>query len=329
MKIYIVILLIFCFGCNHKKDFNYQNLPDILENVFPSKTEDMFLNLNLEKPIKGISYIIQIIGNDTINIVQFDNQGRLTLKLYRQYVGEFWNDKYVTMVEGHIYSENKIKKSYFLHSNANFSEYHYSFSDNLVSKIKVYEKEFNGMNNNSNFKIKHISNLRELEQVAIEHNLNNEKYFSYSIERNYNGNIVTETRKNKNEKKSIAVDQFIFDNETKKLIFQTSNSSMFTYEKEKLNSIVRHEYNDTAIIIKKFNYNLDTTFITEICNGEHYWYTNTVNSNAIYFKSLRNFDTSNCEINIYECDKYKIPLRVTIKDTYEKDSIINIKTIYK
>lgn len=330
MKIFLLILTLVILGCNEPKKFHYDDIPDILENTIPSKSEDLFLNLNLQILPSNKKYILQIVGSDTINILEYDNKNRLIFKLYRQYVHETWNDFYITMIEGHIYDNDILTKTIFLHSNADFVEYNYSYKSNLLEKVLVYEKSFPSVNNNENWKIKYLTNFKQLHSFMDSFDIHNKENLTTELSRTYNENIVTEKRRNLKEKNTIVLNRMVFNEETKKLEYQTSPQTMFIYDENLiLKSKIKTEYKDTNIIISKYYYSHDTIDVLEYIESIPFVKRKLVNNNIVYFKYIRNLDTSNYEENLYECDKYGLPCKTTIKNTYEKDSIINIKTIYK
>lgn len=69
------------------------------------------------QPPRGLRRVEQFTGDTLLNVLAYDQQGRVVFKYYRQYVGPYWPGGYLTMITGNVYAGNRLVRRYELHSN--------------------------------------------------------------------------------------------------------------------------------------------------------------------------------------------------------------------
>lgn len=333
MKYLIILLVFLCFSCSNTK-IDYINLEEIAKNILPSLEDDMFFNLRIDKNQlpDSITEIIQVYNNDTINILKFDSKNNLIFKFYRQYVGEYWNDKYVTMIEAHIYNHEKLTKSYFLHSNTDFEILTYSYYRNNISQMKLYRYQpIESINNNPNYKIKYLHSFKKLLEYISKLDIENSKNLEYTIKRDFRKDSIVELIKTKNEDDfSIRTKYYVDSLNRIYRITDAFTERAFTFDNN--NRIFKERNYDRTLGITNIDYyyNNDTTRKIESSNGKKISSKILLNQNIIYLEWYRNFDTSNYERYNYVVDGFGVPYKSIIRDSYaDIDSIVILKTYYK
>jgi hypothetical protein len=98
------------------------------------------LVLNKSEIPQKIKKITQTENNEIIYVKDFDPDKNLIFHYHKQLVGDFWKDKYITMIEAFEYNNGKLLKAYHLHSNVGFSIWYYNY-DSLGNNIKVFQQE--------------------------------------------------------------------------------------------------------------------------------------------------------------------------------------------
>lgn len=325
----LIILILFLDSCIRKEKFKYNGLPDILYDEIPSLTNDMFLNLQIDSISlpKGYKKIIQTIANDTINILEFDNQKRLLFKQYRQYCSEFMRDKYITMIEAHIYKDNKVVKTISLHSNIGYAVYKYDYKDCNIVSVSKYEKGSSN-NNNPYWFIKHINDMDSLLAFIEDKKIDEKQNLEFKIKRKYNDYTVEEYYKNRTMKDYYLRNIFVFDPDTRLLMYSNYPKKIIGYSGLKIKSRVQEGSYDNEFTISKYSKIRDTDFIQEYSYGKLCCIEKIFKNNTSYFKYYREFDTTNFVEHSYQLDKYGFPKQVRIFETFGADSIINLTTKY-
>lgn len=217
--------------------FVFGQLPSELPNDI-SKTKN-----DLPDKIKTILQY-QDDSDFLLNVRTYDTLKKIVFSYYKQYVSEYWNGKYITMITGNIYDNyGKIIKSYDLHSNAGLSICYYeydSFGNQIKSYIKNndYEKHDSLINQNPYYYISDIRNINglinhpkieEIELVAKKYLLRERTFDSI-------GNIIEEVSYEENGDTS-AYQKYEYDENNNKIYFYNewakSNQWEYYYEYEK------------------------------------------------------------------------------------------------
>lgn len=90
---------------------------------------------------KNIKRITQYEGDYLLNIREYDKNSNQVFSHYKQYVSEYWKDKYLTMVTAEVCNDDGlVVRSYNLHSNAGLSIW-YNEYDSLGNNIRIYKKD--------------------------------------------------------------------------------------------------------------------------------------------------------------------------------------------
>ncbi|UOQ70097.1 hypothetical protein [Hymenobacter cellulosilyticus] len=85
--------------------------------------------------------VVQFGDGVLLNVIEYDQNRRLIFKYYKQYVGEFWNGHYITMITANVYDEEGyLIRRYDLHSNAGLKVTYYEYNW-LGTTIKHYRRE--------------------------------------------------------------------------------------------------------------------------------------------------------------------------------------------
>lgn len=115
-----LLLLLTTAGC-HRQHLTDEEPTDAL------RAADLGNDIAYDNPHipASLRKVAQYQHDTLLNIVEFDQRGRLRFKYYKQYVGKFWNGRYVTMLTANVYEGNRLVKIYDLHSNTGLSIRHY------------------------------------------------------------------------------------------------------------------------------------------------------------------------------------------------------------
>jgi hypothetical protein len=122
---------------------------------------------------KNIKKIIQYSDTIILNVREYDKNSNEIFNYYVQYVGEFWNGKNVYLISGKFYdSQNRLIKSYNLHSNIGFSIsiFEYDSINNVKTEFLIEPKNIIQHEANSNpyryiAKICSINDLLEFKEI--------------------------------------------------------------------------------------------------------------------------------------------------------------------
>ena len=203
-----------------------------------SKSKDYLPN-NIKK-------ITQYKGENILNVSEYDKSKNLIFNYYKQYVGEEWNFKYLTMITGNVYNESRqILKSYNLHSNTGISIWYHEY-DNKGNNTKVfmrnndYEHHDSLINKNPYHFISEIKNMHDLinhtKIMDIESNAVNYLF----LEQIYDNedNLITEVAFKENGDTS-SIQRYDHDKNNNEVYFykqSTIGKWEYFYEYEKSNS---------------------------------------------------------------------------------------------
>lgn len=225
-------------------------------------TELTFEKKNIPEKIKKIT---QYKSDTIINIREFDSVKNLVFSYSNEYVGENWNNKYLTTIRANIFEKNnKISKKYYLHSNVGINIDYYEYDKNGFNK-KIYTKNNNFEDDekltNTNpysyiFKIESINDLINNDEIIRIEELA-DKYLEFEKEYDSIGNLIKEMSFNSLNQKEWTEHSFYDDNNN--LIYSVSEESqntfnfLYSYNKNKLSQSVRISQ-DKIKILKKVDY---------------------------------------------------------------------------
>lgn len=232
------------------------------------------LSIDIHRPTdkipKKLKRIIQYSDSLIFNIIEYDTSGNEIFTYHRQYVGEFWNGKYITMITGNVFENNRIVKTYSLHSNAGFNIYSFEY-DTVLKQLKNFtftiESDLSDHKINSNpFKdIDTITTFNEILGVRpIQDIENKSRKVLTSIEKmDSNGNLMIKNFYMPNGKKDKPSIIYEYDKMGQLISEIYQNPIMkfgikrieYTYLENKLTqTIVKYGDNDTSEL-KLFKYN--------------------------------------------------------------------------
>ena len=230
-----------------------------------SKINQIELTFDKNSIPEKIKKITQYKSDTIINIREFDSVKNLVFSYSNEYVGENWNNKYLTTIRANIFEKNnKISKSYYLHSNAGINIDYYEYDKNGFIKQKYsrnnnFEDDEKLTNTNPYsyiFKIESISDLiNNDELIRIEKIA--DKYLELEKEYDSVGNLIKEISFNSlNQKEWIEHSFYDDDNH---LIYSVSEESqnifnfLYSYNKNKLSQSVRISQ-DKNTLLKEVDY---------------------------------------------------------------------------
>lgn len=292
-----ILLLILLFTLSNQSFGQYSDLPNDIYRP-------------TDKIPKNLKRIVQYSDSLIFNVVEYDKSGNELFKYYRQYVGEFWNGKYIIMITGNVFENNRIVKTYNLHSNAGFDIYSFEY-DTILRQLKTFifikEKDLSDDKINSNpYKdidtITTFNAILGVRHIQLIENKSRKKLTSIE-NMDSKGNLVTIVFYRPNGKKDKA--SVIYEyNKMGQLISEIYHDPIMksgikriehTYLENKLTqTIVKYGYNDTSEL-KLFRYNtagllaiqylLRSKFINDgIVHYDFYKYSYTYNENGELIK---------------------------------------------
>ncbi|MBZ4034731.1 hypothetical protein K6T82_08135 [Flavobacterium sp. 17A] len=330
ISLLIAFLLLSC-----KKD--KIDLPPLLENILPSSSEMPFnLILSENKFPNKIKKFYQLQNQDTLNILEFDKNKNLIFKYYKQYVDETWNGKFIYMIEANIYDNNKLIKTYYLHSNTEYEMFEYYYDGDNIKEIKSsllgYTK---GYNNNPHLLIKKLKDYPSCIDFIKKIETENKKRPNYVVEREFSNHEIKEYFNFSNNKDKESYKLYILNKNNKIQRIENFaknkkwdiNTKYFEYDKfnklkkaysinKKGDTLKSTEYDyksPNKIVIRKEN-NI------EISRKEF-------KKNTLIRYHYKGADGSYFGFEKYYLDKFGIPLKI-IKKTNEIDTIYNLKNYY-
>lgn len=203
---------------------------------------------------ENIKKITQHKCESILNVSEYDKSKNLIFSYYKQYVGEEWNFKYLTMITGNVYNESgQILKSYNLHSNAGISIWYYEYDDKgnntkTFMKNNDYEHHDSLINQNPYHFISEIKKIQDL----INHTrikdieLNAAKYLFLEQTHDNENNLITEVAYKENGDTS-SLQRYNYDENNNKIYFRNESTIgkwEYYYEnkKNKLLQSVRINY---------------------------------------------------------------------------------------
>ncbi len=230
-----------------------------------SKINQIELTFDKNNIPEKIKKITQYKSDTIINIREFDSVKNLVFSYSNEYVGENWNNKYLTTIRANIFEKNKkISKSYYLNSNAGINIDYYEYDKNGFIKQKYsrnnnFEDDEKLTNTNPYsyiFKIESISDLiNNDELIRIEKIA--DKYLKLENEYDSVGNLIKEISFNSlNQKEWIEHSFYDDDNH---LLYSVSEESqnifnfLYSYNKNKLSQSIRISQ-DKNTLLKEVDY---------------------------------------------------------------------------
>ncbi|MTH14437.1 hypothetical protein [Flavobacterium sp. LC2016-01] len=333
-KIIYLFILVFFLSCNREKI----DLPLLLENTLPSSSEMPFnLILSENKFPDKIKKIYQVQNQDTLNILEFDKNKNLIFKYYKQFVSENWNGKFLYMIEANVYSEGKLVKTYYLHSNTEYEVFEYAYNGDNITELKSFLLGYlKGYNDNPHLLIKEIKSYQTCINFIKKIESESKKRPNYTIKREFSKNEIKEyfnsnniqndgsyklyilNEKNKIQKIEYYAKDKKWDINTKYFVYDNFNNLKKTYSLNKNNDTLKStEYlykNSNKTIIKKENK-------FEISRKEF-------SKNTLIKYKYQGADGSSCGVENYLLDKFEVPVKI-IKKTQEIDTSYSLKNFYE
>lgn len=333
MKYIVVIALFLLISCNEKKHVDYIGLPEILENQIPSKDYELPSNIDLTKndlPNK-IKRIYQTQGQDTMNILEYDKQKNLIFKFYKQYEGDYWHDKFIFMVEANVYENNKLVKTYYLHSNVGYQLFLYEYDGNNISEVKNLQlNNVKGVNINQYSFIKKVKDYKSCIAFAEKFEIDRKAKLDYTIHREFGDNEIKEYSNdrtsyqlfNLNSKNQVVeIDYFA------KGVKWPANTKYLKYDA--LGRIVKSYSMNRKDTLKSTDYKYDKSLTTVIRRENGFEKSREEYLNNKLIKSLYKQEGGRSYWNsFYELDQYGIPVK-EIQKTNMKDALYSFKNTYE
>lgn len=336
--IYLFILFFFSLFAGQEK-IKY-NMPEYEDVMMTSNTYNLPFNVNFTSSTypKNLKRLEQKSKGEYLNILEYDKNGNLIYKYYRQYVSENWSGKYLTIIERNIYNDkNQPVKTLILHSNtgANLNEYHYDTVGNmtLVNSTGI---PITGDNDNA---WKYIENLLKTEDFDKDKNilkLNNKRdKSSYVFEYDFNRKLVKAFPKEQPSNHDFhVVYQF---NDSNQLMSKTVSDQDKIY----YGNSYFIEYKDSKKITKEYDEDKNLTqTTTEYPNGK-FTFIETANTEykfnqkRKYFGKTLVFDDSFTQDNNertfekFDLDEYNIPVKMVLEKNGKIDSTVIFTNKYE
>lgn len=331
-----LIFLTFVFatltGCNGYK-FDIPEYENILSTASAYNLRD---NINFTKSTfpKNLRKVTQKKDGEIINILEYDREGHLIFKYYRQYVGENWNGKYLTIIESSKYDENnKLIEQVILHSNLGATRdfFKYNKFENLI-QIESAIKEANGKSSNP---WKYIENIHSNESFFKDKNvimIQQLPLYEYLFWKyDYKNKTVTQSSKENWKNQTYILYRF---NAQNNLLSEENydngelNLMNSKYFKVNKNGHTEIEKNNKSILsVKDFLISGDTLKIN--LND----FENNYVDEKIYFGKILISQKSTTErikesFEIYTLDKYGLPIEARISNYGEAQQVIKFENYY-
>jgi hypothetical protein len=252
---------------------NYQE-PSITEGIIPFGKNDMENDISRTKAEipKNIRKITQYSNDTILNVIEYDKNGNEVFKYYKQYVGELWNGKYITMISANLYEGDELKKTYYFHSNVGFSliTYKYGVFDREIG-VKEITNNISPANSNPFRMIDTIRSFAEILKCKMTDSLNKLKTINYTVTRKYPF-FQSKIEEQYNFKNRV----YLYFGKNGQLIRQewaSGNVDCFYYNKNCLLTKYYQigEKKDTQSV-KRIHYNKDCKIDTMIVDGWKYVY---------------------------------------------------------
>ncbi|MGC4039821.1 MAG: hypothetical protein QM710_03250 [Flavobacterium sp.] len=331
-KIRYVFALAFLLliSCSKRK---YIELPAMTENQLPSQDPDMKFNLcpkkeNLPDKIKKI---YQVQGNDTVNILEFDQNKNLTFKFYKQFEGDYWHDKFIFMIEANVYEGNKLSHTYYLHSNVGYELFKYKYDGENISQVKSYQLDnIKGVNINQYSFIKKLKDYQSCIAFADKLGIQSNGKSSYEVNRDFSDRQVKEYGKDGDNYTLYSLNN---KNKIQKINYYAKgkkwekNSKFFEYDRHGRISIsysmdgkdtlkyTKYQYLDKVTIVKKREFGYITT-------------TKKYEDGKLTESDFKLEDSFNSGTEHYTLDHYGIPVKI-VESNGDKSLLYTFKNYYE
>lgn len=306
-------------------------MPEYDDVMITSNSYNLPYNVNFTKETlpKGLKRFEQKQKNEFLNILEYDNQGNLIFKYYRQFVNETWNGKFLTIIERNFYNnKNQLTKTIVLNSNTGSSEneYYYDSEENLIL-IKIKGLPADGNNNNPWRYIENLVNSNDFDndKNVIEVDKNSE-YNYYVYEYDFDKKHVNAFIKNQDSKQKFHI-VYKF-NSLNQLVSKTA------FDGNSINYFNSYfiEYNGNKKVTKEYDDEKNITQTTNEFKENLFTYIETVNTEFHFIQKRKYFgktlisDDSFTENNNektlekYDVDEYNIPTKMTHETNGKVDS---------
>lgn len=332
-KIISLLVFSFLFSCSKEKI----DLPPLLENTLPSSSEMPFnLILSENKFPDKIKKLYQTQNQDTLNILEFDKNKNLIFKYYKQYISENWNGKFLYMIEANVYDENKLVKTYYLHSNIEYELFEYSYDGDNITEIKSFLLGYlKGYNDNPHLLIKEIKNYKTCINFIKKIENTSKKRPNYTIKREFSGNEIKEYFNSNNIQDDGSYKLYILNknNTIQKIEYYAKdkkwdeNTKYFDYDN--LNNLKKtYSINKKADTLKSTEYKYNHLSKTVIKKEKNFGIARkTFVKNTLVKYSYQGVDGSYSGNQYYSLDRFGIPIKIN-KKTNEKDTCYTLRNYY-
>ena len=313
------------------------DIPEYENILSTSNTTNLPNNINFTDTTfpKDLKKVIQKKDEEIINILEYDIKGHLIFKYYRQYVGENWNGKYLTIIESNKYDKsNKLIEQIILHSNLGITRdvYKYNKYENLV-QIKSAIIEAKGTNSNP---WKYIQNIHSNDSLFKDKNVIMIKhmplYESLFRKYDYKNKTVTQSSKENWENQSYVLYKF---NAQNNLISEENfynnelnlmNSKYFKMDKNRITEIVK---NNKSMLSEKHFVRSGDTLKINLNDIENNYLDEKVFFGKILISQKATVEGFKESFETYTLDKYHLPVEARIKDYAEVEKTLRFENYYE
>jgi hypothetical protein len=324
----LLVILLLC-SCSKRE---YVELPSMLEMELPSQDRDMQFNISLEKkqlPNK-IRRIYQVQDQDTMNILEFDKNKNLIFKYYKQFEGDYWHDKFLFMIEANVYKDNKLVKTYYLHSNVGYELFLYGYDGENIDNIEEYHLDnIKGVNINQYSFIQKIRDYKNCVDFADKLEIKANGKLDYEGHRDFSDTEVKEyyadassyklfrlNEKNRIEKIEYYAKGKKWENDSKFYRYDQSGRVAMTYSMKGKDTLkyTRYKYDGQVTTITKREVGVATSTKMYVKNNLSWDYISEENS-------IRQSD-------LHTLDRYGLPVRIIVSNG-DKTVVHNFKNYYE
>ncbi|WP_157798787.1 hypothetical protein [Chryseobacterium geocarposphaerae] len=306
-------------------------MPEYDDVMMTSNSYNLPFNVNFTQETlpKGLKRFEQKQNNELLNILEYDHQGNLIFKYYRQFVSEIWNGKFLTIIERNFYNnKNQLTKTIVLNSNTGSSEneYDYDSEGNLIL-VKTRGLPAYGNNNNPWRYIENLITINDFDAdknvIKVDKNIN---YNSLIYKYDFNKKQVTTYFKNQEPDQNFYI---VYNfNSLNQLISKTA----FDGNSVNYSNSYFIEYNGNKKLTKEYDDEKNTTQTTNEFKENLFTIIETINT-EFHFKQKRkyfgktlisddSFTENNNEKTLekYDLDEYNIPTKMTHETNGKIDS---------
>ena len=332
-KIILSLLALILTSCDGYK-FDIPQYDYILST---SIAENLPYNVNFTQKTfpKKLKKLIQKKDNEILNILEFNKSGQLIFKYYRQYVGENWNGRYLTIIESNKFdNENNLIDQIILHSNLGITRYLYSYDHyRNLKEINSSIIEPKGTNSNP---WKYVENIHSNLEFLKDKNVNNilkKELDDYLFRKyDYKNRTVIESNKENMKVKSYLlykmndqnklISEEYFDDD----ILSLNNSKYFQYHKYSYTEIKKRR---SFVASTKEYVNVGDTLKINLKDIENKYIDKRIYLGKILILQNATTEGNRESFETYKLDEYKVPSSAIIKEYGEKEKFLKFENYYE